>query len=178
MQASAQELVGDVIYQLGALREIARLAGSALQHVKLHGALYMHAARDDEFASALIEALQQLDPQLYLYCLPGSVCHERALAYGQPVVREFYADRDYDRSGSIVFTRRVDRLDPQAVAQKVLQACLQGVVDTVEGEQIEVEFDSVCIHSDTPGVLQLVQATRATLAAHGIAISGFRPQPR
>ena len=103
--------------------------------------------------------------------MEASVTYRIARELGQPVVREFYADRDYDRSGSIVFTRRVGRLDPMQVAAKVLRACVEGRVATVDGEDIEIDFDSVCIHSDTPGALQLVEATRAALTAHDIRVA-------
>lgn len=85
------------------------------------------------------------------------------------MIREFYADRDYDRSGSIVFTRRVGRLDPQQVADKVLRACIDGKVRTIDGDDIDIDFDSVCIHSDTPGALELVRerATRWSAKASG-----------
>jgi len=107
--------------------------------------------------------------------MESSVTYKVACELGQPVVREFYADRDYDASGSIVFTRRVGRLDPAQVAAKVLRACVQGRVTTVEGDEIDIDFDSVCIHSDTPGALELVQATRDALIANDIRIAA--PQP-
>lgn len=109
--APAIELVNDMLYQLGALREFARLQGLSLQHVKPHGALYMHLARDEAAARLFVETLQRLEPELLLYCMPGSATWRIGRELGQPLVREFYADRDYDRSGSIVFTRRVAALD-------------------------------------------------------------------
>lgn len=173
INAPADELVNDMIYQLGALREFARLAGVKLQHIKPHGALYMHAARDESLSRALITALQIIEPTLRLYCMESSVTYRVACELGQPVVREFYADRDYDMSGSIVFTRRVGALEPAAVAAKVLRACTEGLVRTVEGQNLAIDFDSVCIHSDTPGALALVQATRQALAASSIRVAGL-----
>ncbi|MGJ7524134.1 5-oxoprolinase subunit PxpA [Variovorax sp. GB1P17] len=172
INAPADELVNDMVYQLGALREFARLEGMTLQHIKPHGALYMHAARDEALSRALVTALQQIEPTLRLFCMEASVTYQVARELGQPVVREFYADRDYDLSGSIVFTRRVGALEPDAVAAKVLRACTEGLVRTVEGKDIAVGFDSVCIHSDTPGALALVQATRRALADHDIRVAG------
>jgi UPF0271 protein len=163
-----------MVYQLGALREFARLNGVQLQHIKPHGALYMHAAKDETLSRALVQALQAIEPGLYLYCMESSVTYQVAKEMGQPVVREFYADRDYDNSGSIVFTRRVGALDPQQLAQKVLKACVEGKVRTVQGVDIDINFDSVCIHSDTPGALQLVEATYQILEKNGIRI---RPLP-
>lgn len=171
IHAPADELVNDMVYQLGALREFARMAGTTLQHIKPHGALYMHAARDEALSRALLSALQAIEPNLRLYCMESSLTYRVALEMGQPVVREFYADRNYDMSGSIVFTRRVGALDPAAVAAKVLRACTEGLVRTVEGRDLAIDFDSVCIHSDTPGALALVQATRSALDAHGIRIA-------
>lgn len=172
--APATELVNDMLYQLGALREFARLHGLALQHIKPHGALYMHLARDEEAARLFVEALQRVDPNLLLFCMDGSATCRWAEALGQPVVREFYADREYDVTGSIVFIRRVTAWDPDQVAEKVLRACREGQVRTVNGQDIPIRFDSICIHSDTPGALALVQRTRERLAAAGIAVRAPR----
>ncbi|MBN3812448.1 MAG: 5-oxoprolinase subunit PxpA [Paraburkholderia tropica] len=167
-----QALVNDLLYQVGALREFARLHGVRLQHVKPHGALYMHAARDETFSRLLVETLQQVDPNLLLFCMESSATWRVAQEIGQPAIREFYADRDYDRNGSIVFIRRIGPLDPEQVAEKVLRACVDGKVRTVDGDDIDIDFDSVCIHSDTPGALQLVRGTREALVREGIRITG------
>lgn len=172
--APATELVNDMLYQLGAMREFARLHGLALQHIKPHGALYMHLARDEEAARLFVETLQRVDPTLLLFCMDGSATCRWAEALGQPVVREFYADREYDVTGSIVFIRRVTAWDPDQVAEKVLRACREGQVRTVNGQDIPIRFDSICIHSDTPGALALVQRTRERLAVAGIAVRAPR----
>lgn len=174
LNASAAELVNEMLYQIGALREFTRLSGIPLQHLKPHGALYMHVARDEILARALIEALQIIEPTLPLYCMAQSSLYRLAREMGYPVVREFYADRDYDQSGSIVFTRQVGRLDPAAIAGKVVRACTLGKVRTVEGGDVQVDFDSVCIHSDTPGALELVQATRSALSAAGVRVVNLK----
>jgi len=173
LNASADELVNDMVYQLGALREFTRMAGVPLQHFKPHGALYMHAARDEQLSRSLITALQLTDPTLHLYCMRESLTYQVACEMRHPTVTEFYADRDYDSAGSIVFVRRVGRLDPQAVARKVLRACQEGLVRTVDGADLSMQFDSVCIHSDTPGALDLIHATRELLTSNGIEICGI-----
>jgi UPF0271 protein len=170
MTGSEQEFVNDIVYQIGALREFARLHGTRLHHVKLHGALYMQAARDEGLSRAYVAALRATEPGLLVYCMERSVTCTVAKAMGHPVVREFYGDRDYDNSGSIVFTRRVGRLDPQQVAQRAVRACVEGKVRTVEGVDMEIDFDSICIHSDTPGALDLIAATRTALIDAGIRI--------
>jgi 5-oxoprolinase (ATP-hydrolysing) subunit A len=170
MTGSEQEFVNDIVYQLGALREFARLNGAELTHIKLHGALYMQAARDEALSRAYVTALRATGPQLYVYCMERSATYAIARSMGQPVVREFYGDRDYDTSGSIVFTRRGDRLDRKQVAARAVRACVEGKVGTVEGVDIDIEFDSICIHSDTPGALELISATREALTGAGIRI--------
>ncbi|GGY10590.1 UPF0271 protein [Litchfieldella qijiaojingensis] len=170
IDASAGELVNDALYQLGALRELAAREGLSLHHFKLHGALFMHAAHDDEFAHALCRALEQVAPSLPIYCLAGTAIDRAASEAGLRCVHEFYADRDYNDEGSIVFVRKVKPLDPQAVAQKVLRACREGVVEAVSGRLVPVSFQSICIHSDTPGALSLVQSVRSALDQAGFAV--------
>jgi len=169
--AQPAELVNDILYQTGALREFARRHGGALQHIKPHGALYMTAAKDVELSRQLVEALQRTGPELFLYCMSISETCRIAQEAGQPVIREFYADRDYDTSGSIVFARKMRALDPQEVAQKCLRACSEGKVRTVEGADISIEFESICFHSDTPGALAIGTAVRETLLEAGVTIA-------
>lgn len=173
IDAPAAELVNDCIYQLGAVREFVRLHGVPLQHFKLHGALYMHAARNEEFATALVEALQRVDPGLPVLVMAGSVMAEVAEKAGQPIVREFYADRHYGDDGQIVFTRNVGVLDAEQTAAKVLQACREGTVDTVDGTTVPIEFDSICIHSDTRGAYELMRRSRDGLDRAGVTVRSF-----
>ncbi len=169
--AKPEELINDILYQTGALREFGRRHGIPLQHVKPHGALYMTAAQDPELSGQLITALQKTGPDLFIYCMSMSETYRIAKDAGQPVIREFYADRDYDSSGLIVFVRKMRSLDPQEVAQKCLRACREGKVTTVDGEDIEIPFESICFHSDTPGALAIGTAIRETLTANGVIIA-------
>lgn len=173
IEATAEELVNDCLYQLGAVLEFTRLHGIPLQHFKLHGALYMHAARDEEFATALTHALRVVDPELPVLVMAGSVIEQVASGGGQPLVREFYADRQYGDNGQIVFARDVGALDPDQTATKVLQACQNGTVDTVDGTTVTVEFESICIHSDTRGAFELMSRSREELDRAGIEVRSF-----
>jgi UPF0271 protein len=167
---SNEEILNDLIYQVGALREFARRHGVNLQHVKPHGALYMEIARNEEFSRSFIDFMRRAAPDSYVFCMESSLTYRVAREMGQPVVREFYADRDYDSSGSIVFARRVGALDPQAVADKVVRACLEGKVRTVDAGDIDIGFESICFHSDTPGAVEIGTAIRDALTANGIRI--------
>ena len=171
IKTSSEELVNDIVYQIGAIREFGRRHGISLQHVKPHGALYMEAAVNEELSQMIIDMLAKTSGETLLFCMEASRTYELAKRIGHPVVREFYADRDYDNSGSIVFKRQVGRPDPEAVAAKCVKACKTGKVTTVEGEEIEIGFESICFHSDTPGALEMGKAIRSGLTDAGITIA-------
>jgi UPF0271 protein len=130
----------------------------------------MEAARNEELSTMLIDTLQKTCPDQMIFCMGISVTRKIALEKGYPSVREFYADRDYDSSGSIVFAKKVGKMDPKAVAEKCLRACVEGKVATVDGVDIDIEFESICFHSDSPGSLIMGQSIHDILIANGIAI--------
>jgi len=171
IQTSSEELVNDIIYQMGAIREFGRRHGLALQHVKPHGALYMEAAVNAELSQMIIDMLGKSSGETILFCMEASKTYELAKQSGYPVVRELFADRDYDNTGSIVFKRQVSRPDPAAIAAKCVKACKTGMVMTVEGDEIEIGFESICFHSDTPGALEVGKAIKAALMEAGITIA-------
>ncbi|MFV0408547.1 MAG: 5-oxoprolinase subunit PxpA [Paracoccus sp. (in: a-proteobacteria)] len=171
IKTSSEELVNDIVYQIGALREFGRRHGIRLQHVKPHGALYMEAAVNQELSELLVQTLVKTCRDSILFCMGVSQTYEIARQMGYPVAREFYADREYDKSGSIVFARRVARPKPEDVAAKCVRACKEGLVRTVDGEDIEIEFESICFHSDTPGALKMGKAIQAGLTEAGIKIA-------
>ena len=165
------EIHDEIIYQLGALREFARYYDMEVQHVKPHGALYMVAARDEELSRAIIEAIQRVDPGLLLFCMQASVTYQLAQKMDQPVVAEFYADREYNDDAQIVFTRSVaEELDPEEVGDRVVRAVTEKKVKTEGGKDIDVASDSVCVHGDTPGAVRLAEAIARKLGENDIEI--------
>ena len=171
IKAAPGEIHDELIYQLGALREFARLNGLEVQHVKPHGALYMVAARDEEVSRAIIEAIQKVDSSLLLYCMQSSKTFELANEMGQPVAREFFADRGYNDEGQIVFTRRIaEEFDPEEIGERTVRAITEGRVETVSGNEVEVAADSICVHSDTPGVVRLAETIVRKLGEKGVEI--------
>ena len=171
MDVPPDEIHDEIVYQLGALREFARYYDMEVQHVKPHGALYMVAARDEELSRAIIEAIQRVDPGLLLFCMQASVTYQLAQKMDQPVVAEFYADREYNDDAQIVFTRSVaEELDPEEVGDRVVRAVTENMVKTESGKDIEVASDSVCAHGDTPGAVRLAEAIARKLGENGIEI--------
>ena len=171
MDVPPDEIHDEIIYQLGALREFARYYDMEIQHVKPHGALYMVAARDEELSRAIIEAIQRVDPGLLLFCMRASVTYQLAQKMDQPVVAEFYADREYNDDGQIVFTRSVaEELDPEEVGDRVVRAVTEKKVKAESGKDVDVASDSVCVHGDTPGAVRLAEAIARKLGENGIEI--------
>lgn len=174
IDATNEELVNDILYQIGAMREFGRRHDMPLQHVKPHGALYMEAASNEDLSRHLVETLQATSPDLILYCMGPALTYDVAKRHSHPVVREFFADRDYGDDGMIIFTRKGAAADPKAIAQKCLRACQEGKVETESGKVMEVEFESICVHSDTPGSVEILTAIRKTLTDNGIRIASAR----
>ncbi|MCY4207261.1 MAG: 5-oxoprolinase subunit PxpA [Roseovarius sp.] len=171
IKMTSEELVNDIVYQIGAIREFGRRHGASLQHVKPHGALYMEVAVNEELSKMIIDLLAKTGGGTILFCMEASKTYQLAKQVGHPVVREFYADRDYSNSGQIVFKRQVERLNPRTIAEKCVKACKTGMVTTVEGDEIEIGFESICFHSDTPGALEIGKAIRSGLSDAGVAIT-------
>ncbi|EAR51717.1 hypothetical protein OG2516_06626 [Oceanicola granulosus HTCC2516] len=171
INATSEELVADILYQVGALEMFARRHGIALSHIKPHGALYMTAAKDRDLSEKLVDALQVVAPDTPLYCMGVSETWQVTQAKGHPARREFYADREYDATGAIVFARKVPAFDPAALADKCVRACVEGKVRCTEGHDVDVAFESICFHSDTPGAARIGAAIRAALEAEGIEVT-------
>lgn len=171
--ATNDELIDDIIYQIGAVSEFARFHGYKISHIKPHGALFMELASNEELSRKLLEYLGSFTPQIPILCMGISKTYHLATLMKIPTIREFYADRDYDDNGSIVFARDVGRPDPKAIAEKVLRACLQGKVTTIHGNDIDIDFESICFHSDTLGARDIAFEIYNLLSAHNIKIQSF-----
>ncbi len=175
MDVPHAELAGDVIYQVGALQALARVAGTAVRYVKPHGALYNTIAHDSAQAHAVIEALQALGGELPLVVLAGSPLAGWARQAGLTVIEEAFADRGYTPQGTLVSRREPGAVlhDAQAVADRMLQLVTQGTVPAVDDSTVRVRADSICVHGDSPGAVAMARAVRQRLQAAGVAIRPF-----
>lgn len=172
IDVAPEDLTADVLYQLGALEAMCRVAGTRVRYVKPHGALYTTAAVDEAQARAVVEAVVAWDASLPVMGLPGSVLLAVAADAGLATVAEAFADRGYDAAGRLVPRRDPGALvtDPGLVAERVVRMVRDGVVEAVDGTLVPVAPDSVCVHGDTPGAVAVAQAVRDALAAAGIGL--------
>ncbi len=161
MKLESDELTAAIVYQVGALKAFLDAEGMQLNHIKPHGALYAMAARDEKVAGAICDAADVFG--VPLYGLADTV-HERVYtARGFQFVAEFYADLDYTAEGRIIITREHEAIDPAAAAARTLRAVTEGRVTTIDGGEIAIRADSVCVHSDTPGAVAVAEAVRNIL---------------
>ena len=175
MDIASDELTADVIYQIGALQGLARAAGTSVGYVKPHGALYNTIAHDERQAAAVIDGILAVDANLPLVGLAGSKILEWAAQKGLRIISEAFADRAYHADGTLVARREPGAVihDPQTVAQRMLQLITQGGINSVEGTFTPIQADSICVHGDTPGAVEMARRVRQLLEEQGIAVKSF-----
>ena len=177
MDVTLEEIKDFVAYQIGALQAVALLQGARLQHVKPHGALYNMAVRNPAIWDAVADVMSRLDERLILYVLAGSDRRELE-AIGQRrgirIAFEFFADRAYNTDGSLVSRKLPGAVvhDHEAVAAKVVKLVQEGTVKAIDGSEIALKAETICVHGDNPQALALVRTIRATLNDAGV---GIRP---
>ena len=169
------DLADDVLYQLGALDGIARAAGTRVSYVKPHGALYNAAVTHESQAGAVVDAVLAFDRRLPVLGLPGSALLRTVEAAGMRPVAEGFADRGYTAEGRLV-PRRVPGAviaDPEVVAGRAVRMAMAGVVVAVDGTTLLLPVESVCVHGDTPGAVELARAVRTALAVAAVTVRPF-----
>lgn len=172
LDCTPTELADDVLYQIGALDALARAAGGQVRYVKPHGALYNTIVRHEAHAQAVVDGVKAFGSDLPLLLLPGSVALDKAAAAGLRGVAEAFADRGYNPDGTLVSRREPGAVmhDPQDVAKRVLQVASTGSVTAIDGTEVKVQAESVCVHGDSPGSVELTRSVVRKLADEGIRI--------
>jgi UPF0271 protein len=176
--ADPAEVETDVLYQVGALQAFARAHGVAVRHVKPHGALYNQASVDGALAAAIARGVARAGSELVLVGLAGSAAMRRAaLEAGLRFAAEAFADRRYLQDGTLQ-PRRVPGsviTQPEAAAAQALRIARDGVVVAVDGSEVPLQAETLCIHGDTPGAVESARAVRRALEQAGIRIAALAP---
>ena len=168
------ELADEVLYQIGALDALARSHGTKVSYVKPHGALYNTIVHHEAQAQAVVDGVKAFG-DLPLLLLPGSIAIEKAEAAGLRTVREAFADRNYNPDGTLVSRRESNAVlhDPDAMAERVLRLATEGTLNAVDGSEISIGAESVCIHGDSPGAVAMAEHIATRLDSEGIAVRPF-----
>jgi UPF0271 protein len=161
-----------VLYQIAAVAGIAAAEAVPLQHVKPHGALYNMAARDRELAAAIARAVAAFDRRLILFAPFDSELYNAGLAAGLGVAAEVFADRAYQRDGSLVSRSTPGAVihDREAVVGRALQMARSRQVTAIDGTVVPLDVDTICVHGDTPGAAALAAVLRGALEAAGVVV--------
>jgi 5-oxoprolinase (ATP-hydrolysing) subunit A len=173
LKVSDQEVFDAVAYQLGIFQAIASPLDVQPNHVKPHGALYNMAVRDAKLADAIARAIESVDPKLILFAPDNTELARAGEAHGLQIAREIFADRNYLDDGWLVPRTRPDALlrDPKEAAARVLRMLREGKVRSVEGHDVDVRGETICVHGDTPGAVEFARELRAQLEREGVRIS-------
>jgi UPF0271 protein len=163
MTMDADELTASILYQAGALKAFLDAEDMSLTHLKPHGALYGHAARDEATAHAVADAAEILG--VPVLGMAGTVHESVYTDRGLEFLAEYYADLDYADDGSLLITREHTAYDPDEVRERVERVLGEGIALAESGREIPMRADCVCVHSDTPGAPELARAVRTALDA-------------
>ncbi|MDM8533172.1 5-oxoprolinase subunit PxpA [Clostridiaceae bacterium HSG29] len=172
MKVSPYELKNYVKYQIGALKAFVDSEGGTMQHVKPHGAMYNMAAKDENYANAIAEAVYEVDSNLILMGSYGSKMIESAKKIGLKTANEVFADRAYQKDGTLV-PRSMDGAvihDTEKAINQVMQMIQHNTVTAITGETIEIHADSICVHGDNIKAVEFVKEIKKRLINENINI--------
>jgi UPF0271 protein len=172
LSVKPDEIFDAVVYQLGIFQAIADAAGVQPNHVKPHGALYNLAVRDEQLADAIARATASVDWKLILFAPQNTALSRAGEKNGLKIAREVFADRNYLSNGQLVPRTRADALlhDPMEVAPRVLRMLREGKVRSVDGVDVEVRAETICLHGDNPEAVEFARALRAHLEEKGVTV--------
>jgi UPF0271 protein len=175
LNLSAEEIRDSVYRQVVALGKIARECGAAVVHVKPHGALYNQAARDAGIARSIAEGVGRWSKDVVLVGLAGSLMLEEFRAAGFRVAEEAFADRRYEKDGSLRARKFRDALldAPEKAAEQAVRIAEGRGVLTREGAAVAVDAQTICIHGDTPGAERIAAAVRGALETAGVELKAL-----
>ena len=175
MDCTPEEVRNYVIYQIGALQAFCTANKVELRHVKPHGNLYMTAVENENVARAIAQAIVAVDPRLMYVALAGAKGELIALVaqeIGLKVVFEAFPDRAYTSQGTLLSRREPGAViqDPKIVANRALKMAKEKRIVAVDGSEIIVEAQTLCVHGDNPKAVELVRAIRETLETNGVEV--------
>ncbi|MDR3348603.1 MAG: LamB/YcsF family protein [Acidaminococcales bacterium] len=175
MNLAPEEIIADVIYQVSALKGFCAAEGVPMQHVKAHGALYNVAEKDAAVAETIARAIKAVDANLIMVCMAKSEMVKGAKAAGVRWVEEFFADRAYTAEGNLV-SRKVEGSvihDAAAVSGRVLRVIKEKKVKSIDGTDVAIDAQTICVHGDTPGAVELIRKIRDDLQSAGLQLEAF-----
>lgn len=164
MKMQPEELTDCIVYQVGALKGFLDREGMPLYHVKPHGSLYGMAARSPEVAQAVADAAKVFN--VPVLGMAGTMHEKVYTAAGLSFISEYYADLDYADDGTLIITREHHAIDPKRAAERARRAVDEGKVASINGRDVLVRADCICVHSDTPNAVEVARAVKDAVAEY------------
>lgn len=173
MEVAAAEVYALVAYQVGAFQALCTAAGVKMSHVKPHGALYNMAVRDRRLSEAIAHGVLAVDKNAILFAPAGTELFEAAQELGLQPASEVFADRNYNADGTLVSRTRPDALlrDPDQATERVIRMLKEGRIRSIEGTDVVVRPETICLHGDTPGAVEFARKLRERLEGEGVEIA-------
>lgn len=170
---SPEEAYDIVVYQIGALYAFVKSEGGKIQHVKPHGALFNMAAKDPQLAEAIAEAVYKVDPELILFGLAGGELVKAGKKIGLRTANEVFSDRTYQQDGSLTSRREENALitDHEVAVQQVIRMVKEGKVRSLQGVDVDIQADTICIHGDGVNALDFAKFITKALKEADIKVA-------
>jgi UPF0271 protein len=172
---SHTEIMELVAEQIVKLKWIADRLDAAVSHVKPHGALYNQAADDPVIASAIVKAVYEADSSLTLFGLAGSILLDEGRNAGIRVVGETFADRRYTYNGRLAPRSMSGAVidDPLIAAEQALKIALGQPITTIDGNDIIIDAETICIHGDGVNAVSTARTIRTYLEKNSIEVRSY-----
>lgn len=176
IEFTPEEIYSMLLYQIGALKCITEAEGGILRHVKPHGAMYNNASDNPEKAVAIAEAVRKAGDDIILLCLAGSAMEEAAIKTGVRYATEAFSDRQYDSRGRLVPRSHKEAVihNPEVCASRVLDMVTKKRIISIDSQFLNLNPDSICVHGDTRGAIEILKAIRGVLDKSGIPVKPFK----
>jgi UPF0271 protein len=163
MKMPRQDIKSMIMYQVGALKSFLDEQGMPLNHIKPHGSLYVMAAKDDNMAHAIADAVETFDVPVFGM---ANTSHEKVYKdeRGLNFIAEFYSDLDYDENGKLVIAKGKNaKYDAKIATDRVMRALSEKKVTNTVGKDIDVGCDTICVHSDTPNAVEIIKGIKSAI---------------
>jgi 5-oxoprolinase (ATP-hydrolysing) subunit A len=172
MKLTPREIYHLMVYQIGALEAVCKANDAKLVHVKPHGALYNMGAKNRDISDSIAQALFDLNPQLVLFALAGSELTKAGEERGLQVAGEVFADRTYQHDGTLTSRQEPNAMihDSEYAITRVIRMIKEGKVEAVDGTDIAIQADTICVHGDDPQALEFVSKLKQAFQQENIQV--------
>ena len=166
-----EELVDDLLYQLGALGAFLKAEGMKMWHLSPHGWLDPLVSYEEEYADAFMKAVQEYDSELIIVIEAKSLLYKKAKSAGLRVAAVGYPDVKYDPEGNMIGERVKKAADPAEVARHAIFMIKDHKLRTIDGKELEWQAEILCFHGDAPNSVEVLKKVRQEFEKEGINIT-------